>query len=329
MVALCFYFQVHQPYRLRQVRLDENAPAESLFSDEKNRSVFHKVAEKCYWPMGKLLEHLLLKYPNDFRVSFSFSGTFLSQCKEYDPNLYALYSFLGRLPNAHIICETSHHSLAALRSPSEFRSQVAEQLVTLKELFNKVPRVFRNTELIYSDSIGTMVSQLGFEGCLLEGWDPWLPQGGMHTTFSSTQHRAVSDFYPRATNFPTTWLSASRIATGQVGRSQQIAMSIGLSRCSTASMNSSDFSWTMKPLVNTNGLIRESSTSSKILFTGSFLIRIFILLVSKKPSILSHAAQCLFQFQRAGLTPNAISPHGSATPCKRKLSIELWRLNPW
>jgi alpha-amylase len=177
MVALCFYFQVHQPYRLRQVRLDENAPAESLFSDEKNRSVFHKVAEKCYWPMGKLLEHLLLKYPNDFRVSFSFSGTFLSQCKEYDPNLYALYSFLGRLPNAHIICETSHHSLAALRSPSEFRSQVAEQLVTLKELFNKVPRVFRNTELIYSDSIGTMVSQLGFEGCLLEGWDPWLPQG--------------------------------------------------------------------------------------------------------------------------------------------------------
>ncbi|MBM3381194.1 MAG: alpha-amylase [Betaproteobacteria bacterium] len=177
MVALCFYFQVHQPYRLRQVRLDENTPAEQLFSDEKNRSVFHKVAEKCYWPMGKLLEHLLLKYPNDFRVSFSFSGTFLSQCKEYDPHLYALYTFLGQLPNAHIICETSHHSLAALRSADEFRSQVAEQLCTLKNLFNKTPRVFRNTELIYSDAIGSLVSQLGFEGCLLEGWDPWLPQG--------------------------------------------------------------------------------------------------------------------------------------------------------
>jgi alpha-amylase len=177
MVALCFYFQVHQPYRLRQVRLDENTAAENLFSDEKNRSIFHKVAEKCYWPMGKLLEHLLLKYPNDFRVSFSFSGTFLSQCKEYDPHLYALYTFLGQLPNAHIICETSHHSLAALKSPAEFSSQVAEQLSTLQTLFKKTPRVFRNTELIYSDAIGSLVSQLGFEGCLLEGWDPWLPRG--------------------------------------------------------------------------------------------------------------------------------------------------------
>jgi alpha-amylase len=177
MVALCFYFQVHQPYRLRQVRVDEQASSDSLFSDEKNRSVFHKVAEKCYWPMGKLLEHLLLKYPNDFRVSFSFSGTFLSQCKEYDPHLYALYSYLGQLSNSHIICETSHHSLAALRSPAEFASQVSEHLTTLKSMFGKTPRVFRNTELIYSDAIGSLVEDMGFEGCLLEGWDPWLPHG--------------------------------------------------------------------------------------------------------------------------------------------------------
>ncbi len=177
MVALSFYFQVHQPYRLRAVRLDENGEGPSLFSDEKNRSVFHKVAQKCYWPMGKLLEHLLLKYPNDFKVSFSFSGTFLSQCAEYDPDLMELYRFISKLPNAHIICETSHHSLAALRSHSEFSRQVAEQLDTLNRLFGKKPRVFRNTELIYSDAIGSMVSDLGFEGCLLEGWDPWLPQG--------------------------------------------------------------------------------------------------------------------------------------------------------
>jgi alpha-amylase len=189
MVALSFYFQVHQPYRLRAVRLDENGTGPSLFSDEKNRSVFHKVAQKCYWPMGKLLEHLLLKYPNDFKVSFSFSGTFLTQCAEYDPDLMGLYSFISRLPNAHIICETSHHSLAALKSPSEFASQVAAQMKTLKRLFGKTPRVFRNTELIYSDAIGSMVSDLGFEGCLLEGWDPWLPNGwNAHHLFHHPSH---------------------------------------------------------------------------------------------------------------------------------------------
>jgi alpha-amylase len=176
MVALCFYFQVHQPYRLRHVRIDDDASSESVFSDEKNRSVFHKVAHKCYWPMGKLLEYLLLKYPNDFKVSFSFSGTFLEQCEEYDPDLFALYSYIGQLPNAHIICETSHHSLAALRSPSEFRSQVQSQLHSIQRIFKKKPKVFRNTELIYSDSIGSMVANMGFDACLLEGWDPWLPQ---------------------------------------------------------------------------------------------------------------------------------------------------------
>lgn len=176
MVALCFYFQVHQPYRLRHVRIDDDCSTESVFSDEKNRNVFKKVANKCYWPMGKLLEYLLLKYPEDFKVSFSFSGTFLEQCEEYDPDLFALYTYIGRLPNAHIICETSHHSLAALRSPSEFRSQVVSQLKSLDRIFNKKPKVFRNTELIYSDTIGSMVSQMGFEACLLEGWDPWLPQ---------------------------------------------------------------------------------------------------------------------------------------------------------
>lgn len=191
MVALSFYFQVHQPYRLRPVRLDENGDGPSLFSDEKNRSVFHKVAQKCYWPMGKLLEHLLLKYPHDFKVSFSFSGTFLSQCAEYDPNLMELYKFISRLPNAHIICETSHHSLAALRSPTEFSRQVSEQRDTIKKLFGKSPRVFRNTELIYSDTIGSLVSSLGFEGCLLEGWDPWLPHGwnAHHVFHHPTQHK--------------------------------------------------------------------------------------------------------------------------------------------
>jgi alpha-amylase len=176
MVALCFYFQVHQPYRLRHVRIDDDSSTDSVFSDEKNRSVFHKVANKCYWPMGKLLEYLLLKYPHDFKVSFSFSGTFLEQCEEYDPDLFALYSYIGRLPNAHIICETSHHSLAALRSPSEFRSQVDSQLQSLNRIFKKKPKVFRNTELIYSDTIGSMVAQMGFDACLLEGWDPWLPR---------------------------------------------------------------------------------------------------------------------------------------------------------
>src|SRR3989344_4645561 len=48
---ISFYFQVHQPYRLRDLRITEiGREGISYFDEAKNRAVFRKVAEKCYLP---------------------------------------------------------------------------------------------------------------------------------------------------------------------------------------------------------------------------------------------------------------------------------------
>lgn len=177
MVALCFYFQVHQPFRIKHYRIRQIGSHTNYFNDALNESVFHKVATNCYWPAGELIFSLLKKFPQDFSVTFSLSGTFLEQCERFEPALLDLYKRIFECPNADILCETSHHSLAVLKDTEEFSKQVKIQRKRLKSLFQREPVAFRNTELIYSDFIGEKVADLGFKGCLHEGWDPIIPEG--------------------------------------------------------------------------------------------------------------------------------------------------------
>ncbi len=61
------------------------------------------------------------------------------------------------------------HSLAALKSKEEFFEQVQMQKDKVEKHFGQVPTTFRNTELIYSDGIGEMVAEMGFNLMLTEG----------------------------------------------------------------------------------------------------------------------------------------------------------------
>ena len=48
MPSVCFYFQVHQPYRLREFRFFDIGVDNDYEDVKKNRAVMQKVAEKCY-----------------------------------------------------------------------------------------------------------------------------------------------------------------------------------------------------------------------------------------------------------------------------------------
>ena len=76
---------------------------------------------------------------------------------------------LARTGCVEFLSETYAHSLASLRDPEEFALQVKEHDDKIEELFGQRPKVFRNTELIYSDEIACMVADMGFKGCITEG----------------------------------------------------------------------------------------------------------------------------------------------------------------
>ena len=61
MVSICFYFQVHQPYRVRKYSVFDIGNGD-YFDKIKNREIMRKVALKCYLPTNKLMLELIKKY---------------------------------------------------------------------------------------------------------------------------------------------------------------------------------------------------------------------------------------------------------------------------
>jgi len=170
MRTICFYFQVHQPFRLKPYRFFDIGDDHHYWDDFSNRSIMRKVAQKCYLPMNALLLDLIHKYNGGFKVSFSISGTFMDQMQAYAPDVLESFQKLVATGHVELLNETFSHSLASLKSKDEFKDLVHKHQAKIKELFNGyTPKVFRNTELIYSDQIGAMVAEMGYEAMLTEG----------------------------------------------------------------------------------------------------------------------------------------------------------------
>ncbi|HQO09106.1 MAG TPA: glycoside hydrolase family 57 protein [Clostridiales bacterium] len=172
MINLVFYFQVHQPYRIRNFSVLDIGKGKDFFDDELNGEVMRKVANKCYLPTNKLMLELIDKFEGRFRVSYSITGTAIEQFRKYCPEV--LYSFrdLAKTNCVEFIGETYYHSLSFLYDKDEFLDQVKMHRDTIKKEFGFSPITFRNTELIYQDTLSDYIwEEEGYKVILTEGVD--------------------------------------------------------------------------------------------------------------------------------------------------------------
>lgn len=169
MRSICFYFQVHQPFRLKNYRFFQIGSDHSYFDDYQNRFIMRRVADKCYLPVNKLMLDLINEYGKAFKICYSISGTALDQFELYAPEVLESFRQLEATGCVEFLSETYCHSLASLKSKDEFFQQVQMHRERLKSLIGAETKAFRNTELIYSDAIGEMVAEMGFETMLTEG----------------------------------------------------------------------------------------------------------------------------------------------------------------
>ena len=170
MASVVFYFQVHQPFRLRRYSVFDTDPF--YFDAEANGTILQKVANKCYRPTTEKILDLVKRHENRFRVSYSISGVALQQFEQWAPDLIDLFKRLADTGACEFLAETSHHSLSFLFSRKEFEEQVAIQEAMIERLFGQKPKVFRNTELIYSNEIGGHIAWMGrHKAVVCEGVD--------------------------------------------------------------------------------------------------------------------------------------------------------------
>ena len=167
--AICFYFQVHQPFRLKRYRFFDLGHDHYYYDDFSNESIMRKVAEKCYLPANKIILDLIQKHKGKFKVSFSLSGLVINQFRLYAPEVLDSFRQLAETGMVEFLAETDSHSLSSLKSRSQFEQQVTIHKKMMKEFLGVETTSFRNTELIYSDLIGSWVADFGFKSMLTEG----------------------------------------------------------------------------------------------------------------------------------------------------------------
>lgn len=171
MPSVCFYFEVHQPYRLKPYGALQVGRDHDYFDEKLNRAMLEKVANKCYLPANEAMLRLIERTDGKFRVSYSVTGAAIEQMKRYAPAAMDSFVRLARTGAVEFIAETYYHSLAALYDEEEYKQQIDLQLRLIEREFGQKPRVFRNTELIYNDEIGRCIADLGFDAMICEGAD--------------------------------------------------------------------------------------------------------------------------------------------------------------
>lgn len=190
MSDVCFYFQVHQPRRLRRYSVFETEP--TYFDDEANSQILRRVAQKCYLPATALLLRQIERHGDRFAVAFSLTGQVIEQLRKWSPEVLDQFRRLAETGCVEFLSETFDHSLASLYSADDFAHQVSRHDELIDDLFGQTPSVFRNTELIYNNELAQNLAKQGrFRGVLAEGVDALLDKRSPNHVYQAPSKPAL------------------------------------------------------------------------------------------------------------------------------------------
>ncbi len=172
MLHIVFYFQVHQPYRLKPYGVLDIGRGPDFFDEELNRQVCRKVGDKCYLPANRVMLDLINRHEGRFKIAYSITGVAIEQFRAYYPEVLDSFKALARTGCVEFLGETYHHSLSYLFDKEEFMTQLKMHKQLMLKEFGFRPVVFRNTELIYEDGLADLVwEESDYKVILAEGVD--------------------------------------------------------------------------------------------------------------------------------------------------------------
>lgn len=169
MKAICFYFQIHQPFRLKRYRFFDIGNDHYYYDDFANDDIITRIAHRSYIPAAESLLRMIEESKGRFRCALSITGVALEQCEQYVPEFIDLLKKLADTGKVEFLAETYAHSLSSLIDHDEFINQVKVHDDKIYELFGQRPKVLRNTELIYCDEMAPVIASMGYKGVITEG----------------------------------------------------------------------------------------------------------------------------------------------------------------
>ncbi len=169
MKKICLYFEIHQITHLKRYRFFDIGTDHYYYDDYENERSINYIAEHSYMPALNTLLDMLKEHKGYFKVAFSLSGVGIEQLEMHAPQVIEKLQELNDTGYVEFLAEPYSHGLSSLANEESFAMDVKKQCVKIKEYFGKMPKVLRNSSLIYSDDIGAQAAAMGFKGMLTEG----------------------------------------------------------------------------------------------------------------------------------------------------------------
>ncbi len=169
MKAICFNFEIHQPFRLKRYRFFDIGKDHWYFDDFLNDDIVTRVAHNSYIPACQTLLRMIEAGQGKFKCSIAVSGSAFEQFEHYVPELLDLFKKLVDTGCVEFVAQPFSYGLSSLRDPEVFAQQVAETSSILHSRFGIKPKVIRNTELIYFDDLAPQLVDMGFKAVITEG----------------------------------------------------------------------------------------------------------------------------------------------------------------
>lgn len=164
-MSFVFYAQIHQPLRLSDYRVFDVGSDKEYFDGELNKRILLDCARRCYRPTLRILKRALEDVA-EAKLSFSISGLVLEQLESYAPEVLFDIEDLLSTGRVELFCESYYHSLSYVRDPDRFFEEVAMHRDAMTKRFGVVPRVLRNTELIFDESLAQHAHAHGYSHVL-------------------------------------------------------------------------------------------------------------------------------------------------------------------
>ena len=114
MKAICFYFQIHQPFRLKRYRFFDIGNDHYYYDDFLNDEIVSRIAARSYIPAAEKLLRMIEQTGGKFRCALSVTGTALEQFEQYVPEFIDLLKKLADTGKVEFLAETYAHSLVSL-----------------------------------------------------------------------------------------------------------------------------------------------------------------------------------------------------------------------
>lgn len=165
---ICFYFQIHTPFRLKRYRFFDIGQAHYYYDDFQTEDRIRYIAEQSYLTANRTISDMIRSSNGKFKCAFSISGPAIEQLEQYAPELIDSFKELAKTGSVEFLAEPYAYSLASVFDSDEFERQVKQHAKKIEELFGKKPTAFVNSEMIYSDEIGDKVLKMGYKTMLID-----------------------------------------------------------------------------------------------------------------------------------------------------------------